>query len=304
MYKLMLVPLDGSELAETVLSYAKELAGRFDLELTLLHVCGPEGVESQFMCRSYLERTAEILRQQSREVQAQTSAPLGGKAVEVKVEVATGNPAEEILHYAEENAVDIILMGSHGRSGVGRWFLGSVVDKVLRKSKIPIWLVRANISERIVHDEWPNRIMLVPLDGSRFAESVLPHVEALANQRGAKLMKIILLRVVEEPFISADYPFPDWKEHVNQIREHFKQEAEQYLVKVEKLLHDARLNVRTELLMGKPVDEIINYANNNHPNLIVLATHGSSAISRWEFGNTADKILHGVSSPIFLVRPH
>ena len=304
MYKKMLVPLDGSELAEVVLSYAKELAGRFALELTLLHVCEPRGGESLFMARSYLERTAEVVQKQSRKVQANTGAPLGEKAVEVRVEVSTGNPAEEILRYAEENNVDIILMGTHGRSGVGRWILGSVAEKVLRKSSSPIWLVRTNIPEKIVHDEWPKRIMLVPLDGSKFAESVLPHVEALAKQRGAKLMNIILLRVVEESFITADYPFPDWKEHIKQIREHFKQEAERYLVKIEKRLADAGLNVRIEVLIGKPADDIINYAHNNHPNLIVMATHGSSAISRWEFGNIADKILHGVSSPIFLVRPH
>ncbi len=82
MYKRMLVPLDGSELAEVVLPYAKELAGRLDLELILLHVCDLHGSESQFMCRAYLERAAEIVQKQSREVQAKTGAPPGEKVVE------------------------------------------------------------------------------------------------------------------------------------------------------------------------------------------------------------------------------
>jgi nucleotide-binding universal stress UspA family protein len=150
--------------------------------------------------------------------------------------------------------------------------------------------------------------MLVPLDGSKFAESVLPHVEALAKQRGAELVNVILLRVFEEPYVDADYPEASmnlsWKEHVRRIREHFKQEARQYLEGVQKHLADARLNVKSEVLMGKPAEEIISYAHNNHPNLIVMATHGYSGISRWEYGNIADKVLHGVSSPIFLVRPH
>ena len=303
MYKTMLVPLDGSELAEVVLPYAKELAGRLDLELTLLHVYQPLGSESQFMSRAYLERAAEIVQKQSREVQAKTGAPSGGKAVEVLIKVAVGHPAEEILRYAEESSIDLILMATHGRSGVRRWVLGSVADKVLRKSTIPIWLVRANIPEEIVHDEWPKRTMLIPLDGSSFAESVLPHVESLAKQRGAELVKVVLLRVYEKPFITADYPEPDTEAHEKRIINHFKQEAEQYLVKVEKRLADAGLNVRTEVLMGNPANEIINYAQNNHPNLIVMATHGSSGVSLWEYGNIADKILHGVSSPIFLVRP-
>jgi len=303
MYKRMLVPLDGSELAEVVLPYAKELAGRLDLELTLLHVCEPPGAESQFMCRTYLEHVAEIVQKQSREVQAKTGETTGEKAVEARVELGAGNPAEEILRYAEENKVDLILIATHGRSGVKHWILGSVADKVLRKSKIPIWLVRANIPEEIIHDEWPKRTMLVPLDGSRFSESVLPHVEALAKQRGAELVNVVLLRVYEKPFITADYPEPDSEAHEKRIINHFKQEAEQYLVKVEKRLADAGLKVRTEVLMGKPANEIINYAQNNHPNLIVMATHGSSGVSLWEYGNIADKILHGVSSPIFLVRP-
>lgn len=303
MYKRMLVPLDGSELAEIVLPYAKELAGRLDLELTLFHVCEPLGYDSQFMCRAYLERAAEIIKNQSREVQAKTGAPSGEKT-EVRVQVVSGHPAEEILRYAEENNIDLILMATHGRSGVRRWVLSNVADKVLRKSKIPIWLVRANIPEEIVHDEWPKRRMLVPLDGSKFAESVLPHVETLAKQRGAELVNVVLLRVYEKPFITADYPGPDSEAHEKRIIKHFKQEAEQYLVKVEKRLADAGLNVRKEVLMGKPAEEIMKYAHNNHPNLVVMATHGSSGLSLWEYGNIADKILHGVSSPIFLVRPN
>jgi nucleotide-binding universal stress UspA family protein len=304
MYKRMLIPLDGSELAEVVLPYAKELAGRLGLELTLLHVCEPLGSAAQFMCRAYLEHAAEIIQKQSREVQSKTGAPAGEKAVEVQVHVADGHPAEEILRYAEENRIDLILMASHGRSGVRLWALGSVADKVLRKSKVPIWLVRANIPEEIVHDEWPKRTMLVPLDGSKFAETVLPHVETLAKQRGAELVNVVLLRVYEKPFITADYPEPDSEAHEKRIISHFKQEAEQYLIKVEKRLADAGLNVRKEVFMGKPADEIINYAHNNHPNLIVMTTHGSSGLSLWEYGDIADKVLRGVSSPIFLVRPH
>jgi nucleotide-binding universal stress UspA family protein len=303
MYKTMLVPLDGSELAEVVLPYAKELAGRLDLELTLLHVCDSSGSDLQFMCRAYLERAAGTVQEQSREVQSRTGAPSGVKAVEVRVEVAAGHPAEEILSYAEENSIDLILMATHGRSGVRRWVLGSIADKVLRKSKIPIWLVRANIPEEIIHDEWPKRTMLVPLDGSKFAESVLPHVETLSKQRGAELVNVVLLRVYEKPFITADYPEPDSEAHEKRIINHFKQEAEQYLVRVEKHLVDAGLHVRKEVLMGKPADEIIKYAHNNHPNLVVMATHGSSGLSLWEYGDIANKILHGVSSPIFLVRP-
>jgi nucleotide-binding universal stress UspA family protein len=307
MYKRMLVPLDGSELAEIVLPYAEELAGRLDLELILLHVCEPHSSPAQFMCQAYIEHTAEIAQAHSREVQTKTGAT-AENMIEAQGVAVTGHPAEEIIRYASKNTIDLILMATHGRSGVRRWVLGSVADKVLRASDVPVWLVRAGIPEEIVYDEWPKRTMLVPLDGSKLAESVLPHVKALTKQRGAELVNIVLLRVCEEPFITSDYPEASmnltWEEHVRRVREHFAQEAERYLTEVQKWLVDASLNVRSEVLMGKPADEIIDYAHKNHPNLVVLATHGYSGISRWEYGSVADKVLRGVSSPILMVRPH
>jgi nucleotide-binding universal stress UspA family protein len=299
----MLVPLDGSELSEVVLPYARELAGRLDLDLTLLHVCEPHRSESQFVCRAYIEHAAETLQKQSREVQVKTGAPAAVKVVEAHAEVANGHPAEEIIGYAEGNKVDLILMATHGRSGVSRWVLGSVADKVLRASNIPVWLVRAGIPEEIVYDEWPKRTMLVPLDGSKLAESVLPHVEALAKQRGAETTNVVLLRVYERPFVTADYPEPDWQEHVGRITDHFKHEAEQYLAGMQERLRRNGLKVSSEVLAGRPAEEIVNYVRNNHPNLVVMATHGSSGLSQWEYGNIADKVLRGISSPVFLVRP-
>jgi nucleotide-binding universal stress UspA family protein len=304
MYKKMLIPLDGSELAETVLWYATELAGRLDLDTTLLHVCEPNSSDSQFMCRSYIERVAEKVRDGSGEVQSLTGISPGYKEAEVTGTVVTGHPAEEIIKYADDYEADFILMATHGRSGIKRWVMGSVADKVLRASPVPVWLVRAAIPEEIIREEWYNRTMLVPLDGSELAEGVLSHVESLAKQRGTEKMRTVLLRVVEDPFVTADYPYEDWEEHVKRIDEHFKQEAKTYLEGIRQRLIRSGLTVDFEVLQGKPADEIIKYADDNLPNLVIMTTHGRSGISRWEYGSVADKVLHGVSSPVFLVRQH
>lgn len=308
MYKRMLVPLDGSELAEVVFGYAKELAGRLDLDLILLHVSGPKEQDLLPIHRAYIERAAESVKRQSIQVQERTKREPGGKALEAGGEVVMGHPAEEILRYAEDNDIDIILLATHGRSGVKRWAIGSVADKVLRASKVPVWLVRASILEEIVHDKWPNRMMLVPLDGSKLAESVLTHVEALAKQRGAELCDVVLLRVCEPPIILSDYPEAimelSWEEHVEKEKAWAKQAGERYLAVVEKRLRDAGLNVRSEVVLGRPIDEIIDYANKNPFNLIVLATHGRTGITRWAYGQVADKVLQRSQSPILLVRPH
>jgi len=312
MYAKMLVPLDGSKLAEVVFPYAKELAGRLDLDLVFLHVCSPEESEFAPVHRAYVQQACEIVRRESEEVQEKTGVQPGGKAVEARCELAVGQPAEEILRYADENNIDLILMATHGRSGIGRWALGSMADKVLRASKVPVWLVRAGISEEIVYDKWPRITILVPLDGSGLAESVLPHVEALAKQRGAELVDVVLLRVCEPPIISSDYPeaiMPlSWEEHVEQVMAWGKQAGEHYLAGVEKRLTDAGLKVRSEVLVGKtpagnPADEIIDYASRNPFNLIVMATHGRSGLSRWAYGSVAERVLQGASSALFLVRP-
>lgn len=308
MYKRMLVPLDGSELAEVVFDYVEELAGRLDLDLILLNVSGTRELHLLSMHRAYIERAADIVERQSIEVQEKARTEPGGKTLEVRGELAVGHAAEEILRYADENSIDIILLATHGRSGVKRWAMGSVADKVLRASKVPVWLVRAGIPEEIVHDKWLKRTMLVPLDGSKLAESVLPHVEALAKQCGDELCDVVLLRVCEPPVISADYPEAimelSWEEHVEQEKAWHKRAAERYLAEVEKRLSDAGLRVRSEVLLGRPIDEIIEYANINPINLIILATHGRTGVIRWAYGQVTDKVLQRSTSPIFLVRPH
>jgi len=307
MYRKMLVPLDGSQLAEVVFPYAKELAGRLDLEIILLHVYSPAERESGAMHRAYIDRVTDIIRRQSEEVEGRMGVQPEKKAVQVQGEVAEGYPAEEILRYADKNDVHLILIATHGRSGVRRWAMGSVADKVLRASKVPVWLARAGIPEETVYDKWPKRTVLVPLDGSELAESVLPHAEALAKQRGAELVEVVLVRVCEPPVIPADYPEASmplsWEEHVEQVVAKCRHACEQYLAEVEKGLKDAGLEVRSEVLVGKPGNEIVDYVNRNPFNLIVMSTHGRSGLGRWAYGSIADKVLHGVSSPIFLVRP-
>jgi len=312
-YKKMLVPLDGSELAEVVFAYAKELAGRLDIDLVFLHVYEPEESEFAPMRRAYIEHVCEIVGRELGEVQEKTGGRQGSTKVEARCELAVGHPAENIIRYADESEVDLILMATRGRSGLSRWAMGSVADKVIRASEIPVWLVRAGIPEEIVYDKWPTRTILVPLDGSKMAESVLPHVEALAKQRGTEPVEVVLLRVCEGTIFTPEgqarlmYYYHrvsvDQDEHMKQKMAQRTQEAEDYLAGVEKQLGDAGLKVRSEVLVGNPADEIIAYANRNPFNLIVMATHALSGLSRWAIGSVADRVVRGVSRPVFLVRP-
>jgi nucleotide-binding universal stress UspA family protein len=306
MYKRMLVPLDGSEVAEIVFPYAKELAGRLNLETVFLHVCGPHESDLLPLYRAYVEHTADIMRLRLRQVRGKKGFSSDDKAVEARGEVAVGHPAEGILHYADKNHIDLILMATHGRSGIRRWDIGSVADKVLRASSVPVWLVRAGLSEGTIFDKGQKMTILVPLDGSELAESVLPYVETLAERLGVEPVSVILLMACEPldmpPIYDREASF-DWGKLVEEHIVYSRQLAERYLAGVARRLEDAGLRVTSEVVEGEPADEIINCASRNPFSLIVMSSHGRSGLSRWVYGSVADKLIHGVSGPVLLVRP-
>jgi nucleotide-binding universal stress UspA family protein len=145
--------------------------------------------------------------------------------------------------------------------------------------------------------------ILVPLDGSELAESVLPHVETIA--RGCSVVEIILLRVCEAPSILADYPEgkdKSWEKHVGRMTTNAQQQCNIYLGDIEKQLRDQGFNVRTESCLGKPAEEIVNYATKNKVDLIIMASHGRAGVSRWAYGSVADKVLRASCVPVLLVK--
>jgi len=294
MYHKMLVPLDGSRLSEVVFPYAKDLAARLGLDITLLHVHSSKESETMPLHQAYIEHKAQIIKRQLREWQKRIGGGLEDRKLQVHGELARGYPPEEIICYAEENNIDLILMATHGRSGVRRWVLGSVADKILCVSSIPIWLIRASTAESVPYDKWPQRTLLVPLDGSVLAEKVLPHVKVLAKQPGMPAVNVVLLRVDEPPTTSGHY-----FRNIPESRE----EIEQYLANVETQLKRSKIKVQSEISSGDPAEQIVSYGQENPFSIIVMSTHGHSGMSRWLYGSVATKVLEHAATPIFLVRP-
>ncbi len=308
MYHRMLVLLDGSELAEVVFTYAKELAGRMDLDVILLHVYGPAVRDFAPMHQAYIDRAAGTIRRQAQEVRKKLGIESETKPIKVRGEIAMGYHADEILRYADENAVDLILMATHGRSGIKRWVMGSVADKVLQASRVPVWLVRAGIQEETPYDQWPSKTMIVPLDGSEMAEAVLPHVAALAKQPGTEPASVALLRICEPP-VTPSYYSPElsgvplnWGEYMEQETARCKQVSKEYLAKVGKQLTDKGISVQPHMLVGKAADEIIDFANKDPFSIIVMASHGRSGLKRLVYGSTAESVLVGVTCPLILIK--
>jgi nucleotide-binding universal stress UspA family protein len=307
MYKRILVPLDTSKLAEISLPYAEELARHLGSEVILIHVRtlvdGPDKPEH----RAYLSKMAAATEQAMKK---SPDLPRGEKVKVVSAIIgAPGlltHPAEEIVDYAEKENISLIVMATHGRTGIRRWTLGDTANKVARAAKCPVLLIRAAADvPKSIHLEK----ILVPIDGSKQSEAVLPYIENLASKLKTR---ISLFNVVENAFHiipvydGAGYyggagivRVPYTEEEVKPLKE----AAEKYVQSVNERLMAEGIKTSYEVRIGSAGEEIIKAEVEMHPDMVVMSTHGHSGFGRWEHGSVADKVLHAGNTPLLLVRP-
>ncbi len=145
--------------------------------------------------------------------------------------------------------------------------------------------------------------ILVPLDGSKLAECILPYVEELV--KGQNVKEVILFRVCEPPEVTADYPASmpaSWEKHVRDITEGVQKQCSLYLGDIEKTLKNLGVNIKIESCLGNAANEIVKCAEKNQVDLIVMASHGRTGVSRWTLGSVADKVFRCTCVPVLLVR--
>jgi nucleotide-binding universal stress UspA family protein len=307
MYRRILVPLDTSKLAEIALPYAEELAVKLGSEVILLHVGTLADVPDQPEHKVYINKMVAATERHIKK----SPALLPGEKVKVVSAIIGSpgiitNPAEEILDYAEKENISLIIMATHGRTGIRRWALGSTANKVARAARCPLLLIRAgaSVSKKVRLEK-----ILVPLDGSKPGEAVLPYVENLASRLKSK---ISLLNVVEPLYHI--YPYsggvgyygiggitrvPYNEEEMKPL----KVVAEKYVKDVNDKLSDQGIRTSYEVRIGSPGEEIIKAEGETHPDMVAMSTHGHSGFGRWEHGSIADKVLHAGNTPLLLVRP-
>ncbi len=148
MIKRILVPLDGSELAERALRYAKELAKPLGASLILLRVVNSLELSSAQAFSGYLpaevyDAAFEDARRAARDYLEHTAKRLAAEGIQVDWVMRTGDPAGEVIEHERECGCDLVVMSTHGRSGIARWVFGSVADRILRGGTIPVLLVRS-----------------------------------------------------------------------------------------------------------------------------------------------------------------
>jgi len=212
--------------------------------------------------------------------------------------VTSGAPGECIVDIAAGEPEALIAMATHGYSGLRRWTLGSVADKVVQAATTPVFVVRAT-AQPPAGARSLQRIM-VPLDGSALAEQALPLAIELATRAQAELL---LFHAVSPPikYVPELTPF-----HRSPPTIEFPapghQQALQQLHGVAERWHLHAISALSVVTSGEPAQEISDTVAQEHVDLIVMATHGYSGVRRWALGSVADKVLHASDTPLLLVR--
>jgi nucleotide-binding universal stress UspA family protein len=283
MYLRALVLLDGSELAEVVFRYASELTGRLHVELDLLHVCEPQNAGQLPMRRAYIEQKLEALRASADEIGSRYGRDTMGQSMQPRGGVIVGDPAEEIIKYVAQGDVDLVMMCSHGSSGVKTWDLGNVATKVIHNVSVPVWLVPSQMKKEIITDTLSKRNMVIPLSGSKPSEAVIAHGIGIAERRGAE-SDVVLLHVLTAG------------ENEAEMREYLEAKVQSAIGR--------GLTARSELLRGDPATAIVEYVTSQPTQLLVMATGGHSGPSKKVFGSVTENVIHLVKeTPLLLVPP-
>jgi nucleotide-binding universal stress UspA family protein len=294
-YKVM-VPLDGSRLAEHSLVYLDALRSVGESKVLLLSVVDEAEDFRALDPNEALAREENILATYLREVAADIKQHLG---IEVETRVVAGSPAASILEEAANYSPDLLVISTHGRSGISRWRLGSVADKVIRGAVCNTLVVGPKAAER---GTWidarimePFKSLLVPLDGSGLAETALPMACTFAESYGAE---IHLVRVVQVPTTTADGMgeisyMPD-------LLDTLIDSARVYLRNTSKKLD--RPDLKTDVLVGGTAWQLEDYVARNAIDLVIMTSHGRGGFVRTALGSVTDRLLGG-AAPVLVVRP-
>lgn len=296
MYEKILVALDGSQLSEAILPYSRLLADKLKLAVELIHVIDadlptPTSAAGQ-------ERYQQLMAAENDKglVYLEKIAASFSTGTKVHCSVKPGSPAEVIVGHAAPHRSTLIAMTTHGRSGINRWLIGSVADKVLHGAANPLLLVRAGETAAVQGTAAWQRI-IVPLDGSPLAERVIPHAKALAQALG---LEVVLMRVfgVPTPVFAEDYG-----PYIEELWTQLEDEAEKYLTEQkQRLLAQGLTHVATVASAGFPAEKIIDAARQRKDALVAMSTHGRSGVNRFVMGSVTDRVVRHGGDPVLIIR--
>ena len=288
----ILVPLDGSELAESALPYASALADALRTHLVLLTVW--EGTETE-LAAALPAVSIEI----EQSAQAYYTTYLDGirqrhgHADQTRTIVRPGDASDEILKAIDETHARLVVVSTHGRSGIGRWMYGSTSGRVIKHAHVPVLAVGPHVLQRS-NQEVALKHIAVTVDGNELSEQALPVAATIGAALGAR---ISLLRGVNWAVQSYPYSLPD--AYIPQIDDELEKGAKAYLQTQEQALK-GKVDVDAFVLRGAIADGILDFVEKQSVDLVVMTTHARTGLLRAALGSTADRLIQG-KAPVLLV---
>lgn len=292
MYDDLLVPTDGGDHADRAAAHAGYLAERFDATVHVLGVVDVRAAAGAFDAGGVDEAFVDDLRERARAAVDAVADSLteGGRGDRVRTAVERGAAAETILEYVDDRGVDLVAMGTHGRRGVERLVTGSVTERVVRLSDVPVVTTRAVATDPPDYDE-----VLLATDGSAGATAALDHAVAVAAATDARLHALGVVDVTGVGF-GPEYTVPS-----------------DVLGGLESVVHDAvadavdRAEARGlaavgEVRQGTPARGILDYAEAAGVDLVAVGTAGRTGLGRILLGSTAERVVRRSTPPVLTVR--
>jgi nucleotide-binding universal stress UspA family protein len=289
MFERILLPLDGSDIAEMSLRYGQELSTRLGSDLILYHVHSHEHLQQEHMYQVYLDSLAQSLQ-----------SNIGKNQTKVTTKVEEGDPTDNICNLVEKNRIDLIIMTAVSASGikVGK-MLGSVTDHICRTVPIPVMLIRPKHDRQIDKNEQLLRRMIIPLDGSELSKLALPVGEELATK--LKLITTIFQMSTMIRLYDDGSGFSAYNYYVK-FNEDEKDRVGADMQVIEKGLKEKGIDVTSVVTSGiDAAYEIIELCKKINADLVVMSTHGRTGLGRWVFGNVAEKVLRHGETPLLMV---
>lgn len=298
MLQKILVPLDGSEVAERAIPTALEIGKKAEAEVVFLRVLETEDIlipDHLAMPMPMPPQWVEDFYKKASYYLEDIENRVDQRGLTLTSRIVEGDPAAVVVDIADEEEFDLIVMSSHGYSGLQRWILGSVTEKVLRHATCPVFVVRS--VEPIEH-------ILVALDGSPISEAVLDISYELA-----RLLNVEMILMRSEPgLIVQNMRDIEQIERLDpgmgqRIVEQLYHRVEHYLTQVKIRYNHTDIPVRILPADGDPAGEILRYAKKLDNALIAMSTHGRDGLKRWRYGSVTEKVLRHTDRNMLVVRP-
>lgn len=294
MFSRILLPLDGSKLAECVLPHAVLIARAYNAEVILLRVQDPSAQMTRRRPVDPLDW--QIRRAESETYLQEVAGRLQAAGIPVQIEFREGRAAQSIIQFAQSQDIPLIIMSSHGQSGLSPWNVSSVVQQVILLVHRSVMIVRAYDPPTDQPDGLKYQRILVPLDGSARAESVLPVAETLARFYD---LEVLVAHAVSRPELPRRTPPTEEElDLANRITERNQEEASRYLLELKSRL-DLRLETRL-LVSDKAPAKLQALAEQEQVDLVLLSAHGYSGDPRWPYGNVVLSFIIYGSSPLLI----